>query len=162
NATLAGLAAITIATGAHRAAGFAPEESGLAKHAIESGDLSFAFDARRTGHHHGDDAFGNAPPEHDVGRNLQVRQAAIGAGADKDAVDRESEERHPRRETHIAKRAGRGSTAAGIERGRIRHAPGNSHHLARIGTPGDLWLERCAIEPHFTIKAGALVACELA
>src|SRR5215472_3851862 len=160
DAALAGLAAIAIATGAHRASGFAPEKSGLAKHAIEPGGLSIAFDARRTWHDHSDDAFGNMPPAYDIGRNLQVWQAAIGARADKDPVDRQAKERRPRREIHIAKRAGRGATATGIERGRVRHPPGNSDHLARIGAPGDLRLEHRAIEPDIAVEAGTLIACE--
>src|SRR5262249_27350941 len=98
------------------------------------------------------------PSAYNVGRNLQVRQAATGARADKDTVDWQSEQRRSGREIHIAERAGGGGTAAGLECGRIRHAAGNSNHLAWIGAPSDLRFERRAVEPHFTVKAGILIA----
>src|SRR5271154_4609089 len=56
HATLTGLAAVAVAAGAHRAAGFAPEEPGVAEYAVESRRLRLAFYARGAGHHHGDDA----------------------------------------------------------------------------------------------------------
>ena len=52
DAALARLAAVAVAAGAHRAAGFAPEEAGVAEHAVEAGGLGLALHVRRARHHH--------------------------------------------------------------------------------------------------------------
>src|SRR5437588_9195701 len=79
DAALAGLAAIAVAAGAHGAAGLAPEEAGVAEHAVETGSLRFALYCGRARHHHGDDARRDAPAAHHVGGGSEVGQATIGA-----------------------------------------------------------------------------------
>ena len=91
---LARLAAVAVAAGAHRAAGLAPEEAGVAEHPVEARGLRLALHRRGARHHHGDHAFGDLAPAHDVGGDLQVRQARVGAGADEHAIDRQARQRH--------------------------------------------------------------------
>src|SRR6267154_399685 len=47
---VARLAAVAVAAGAHRAAGLAPEEAGVAEHPVEPRGLRFAFHSRRARH----------------------------------------------------------------------------------------------------------------
>src|SRR5262245_65907698 len=82
DAALARLAAVAVAAGAHGAAGLAPEEAGVAEHAVEARRLRLPLHRGRAGHHHGDDAVDNAPPAHDLGGGHEVRQATVGARPD--------------------------------------------------------------------------------
>src|ERR1700722_5210710 len=79
HATLARFAAVAVAAGAHRAAGFAPEKTCVAEYAVEPRGLGLALYTRRTGHDHRHDACGDAPAAHHRSRALPVRQPAIGA-----------------------------------------------------------------------------------
>src|SRR5262249_3605494 len=158
DAAFPGLAAIAIAAGAHRTSGLAPEKSSIAKHAVEPSRFRFAFDAARSRYDHGHHALGHAAATHDFGRELQVRQAAVGAGADKAPIHRQADERRPRHEPHIAERIERGGATARIEHGRIRHAARNADDLAWIGSPSDLWLERGAIERDLAIEGSVVIA----
>src|SRR5262249_6364760 len=157
DAAFAGLAAIAIAAGAHRTPGLAPEKSGVAKYAVEPSRFRFAFDAAGSRYDHGHHALGHAAAAHDFGRELQVGQAAVGAGANKDPIHRQADERRSRHEPHIAERIERGGATARIERGGIRHAARNADDLAWIGSPSDLWLERGAIERDLAIAGPALL-----
>src|ERR1700733_5907834 len=87
DAALAGLAAVAVAARAHRATGFAPEEPGIAEHAIEPRRFRFALHRRRTRNDHRNDAIGNAATAHHGGGDFEVRQPAVGARADEDAID---------------------------------------------------------------------------
>ena len=74
-------------------------------------------------------------------------------------MDRQPGERHARREAHIFERALDRRTPALVSGARgIGHAAGNADHLARVGAPGDLRLERGAVEHHVAVELGALIA----
>ena len=120
------------------------------------------FTGRRARHHHGDHAFGNTPPAHHVGGGLEVGQPRIGAGADEHAVDRQARERRAGREAHVGERAFHDRAPVRIGR-RIGHAAGDADHLARVGAPGDLRLERrCSRACAPVSKRGVVVAPERA
>ena len=157
DAALARLAAIAVAAGAHRTARLAPEEPGVAEHAIEPGRLGLALHAGRARHHHGDHALGHAPAAHHVGGGLQIRQAGVGAGADEHALHRQPGQRHPRPQPHVGQRAFDRAAPAFFALRRIGHAVGDAEHLARVGAPGDLRLERAAVEHDLAIECGAVV-----
>ena len=160
---VARLAAVAVAAGAHRAAGLAPEETGVAEHPVEARGLGLALHRRRARDHHGDHAVGDAASAHDVGGNLQVRQPGVGAGADEHPVHRQTGKRHAGSEPHIGERAlDRGFSALIGGGGRIGHAVGNSEHHARVGAPGDLRVETVAVEHDFTIELRAIVGLERA
>src|SRR5215467_2339231 len=162
DAALPRLAAIAIAAGAHGAAGLAPQEPGVAEDAIEPGHLRRALHRGRPRHDHRDDARGDVAPAHNVGGGFEVRQAAVGARADEDAVDRQAGERHAWLQSHIGERALDRGAPALIGGGGIGHAAGNPEHLARVGAPGDLRLERATVEHVFAVERGAIVARERA
>ena len=77
---------IAVDADAHRAAGLAPFEAGVTEDAVEPFFLGLALDGRRAGRHQpGHLAH---PPCQDRGCCAQILDARIGAGADEDAVDR--------------------------------------------------------------------------
>src|SRR4029079_6751780 len=94
DATFSRFAAIAVAAGAHRAAGLAPEKSGVAEDAIETGGLGRALDAGRARHDHRDPALRDMAATHPLGGGEEVRKTAVGAGADEYAIDRQAGERH--------------------------------------------------------------------
>ena len=66
-------------------------------------------------------------------------------------------------QSHIGERAFDRRAPAGIgSGGGIGHAAGNAEHLARVGAPGDLRLERRAIERDLAVELGVVVALERA
>ena len=73
DATLSRFAAIAVAAGAHRAAGFAPEKSGIAEDAIETGGLGRAFDAGRARHDHRDHTVRDMAAAHHLGGGEEIR-----------------------------------------------------------------------------------------
>src|ERR1700692_1011749 len=79
DAALAGFAAIAIAAGTHRAAGFAPEETSVAENAIEARSLRLALHGGRARHDHREDAVGNVPAARDGSGDLQIPQSGLGA-----------------------------------------------------------------------------------
>src|SRR5262249_50705783 len=79
---------------------------------------------------------------------------------DKDAVDRQAGERHAGLQSHIGERAFDRAAPTLIDGGGIGHAAGNPEHLTRIGAPGDLQLERAAVEHVLAVELGAIVARE--
>src|SRR4029077_17361062 len=160
DATFSWFAAIAVATGAHRAAGFAPEKSGIAEDAIETGGLGRAFDTRRARHHHREHPLRDVAPAYHISRGLQVRKTAVGAGADEHAVDRQAGQRHTGLEPHIGERTFGCCAAAGVDGRRIRHAAGNAEHLARVGAPGNLRLEAAAVQHMLAIERSIVVGFE--
>ena len=147
DAALARLAAVAIAAGAHRAAGFAPEESGIAENAVEARGLGLALHGRSS----------PAPPW----RRRPARRAAraplrrrpAGRAARllvqepmKTRLTGRPASAMPGVQAHVVERAFDRGAPARIGGGRIGHAAGNAEHLARVGAPGDLRLERAAIE----------------
>ena len=161
HAALARLAAIAIAAGAHRAAGFAPEETGVAEDAVEPGGFGLALHRARARNHQGDDARGDAPsPRHRRGGD-EIGQARIGAGADEDAVDRQPRYRRSRREAHIVERAPHRWALVGGRAVRVGHAAGDGDGLARIGAPGDLRLQVLAIDGDLALELRIGIAHEV-
>src|SRR5215510_16293890 len=79
---------IAIDADAHGAAGFAPFETGVAEDAVEPFLLGLALDGGRAGRHQPGDLA--RPPRQHRGCCAQILDARIGAGADEDAVDRNS------------------------------------------------------------------------
>jgi hypothetical protein len=59
--------------------------------------------------------------------------------------------------SHIGERAFDRGAPTLIDGGGIGHAARNPEHLARIGAPGDLRLERAAVEDVFAVELGAIV-----
>src|SRR5688572_6166467 len=81
-AALAGSEHIRVHAEAHRAAGVAPLESRLAKHAIQSFLLRLRFDALRSGHHHRAYARRHMPAAHDARRGAEILDPGVGARAE--------------------------------------------------------------------------------
>src|SRR5216110_2639899 len=85
-ATLAGAEDVRVHPEAHRAAGIAPLEAGLAEDRIQSLGLGLPLDAHRSGHDHGPYLRMHCLAAHHRRRQAQVFEAGVGAGADEDAV----------------------------------------------------------------------------
>src|SRR5262249_23484669 len=153
DAALAALAAVAVAAGAHRAARFTPEETGVAEDLVEAFGFRLAFHQRRTRHHHRDHAVRDLAPAHDGGGGFEIGQAAVGAGADEHAVDRQPCDFHAGLEVHVVECALHRRLLAGLGGGRgIGHAAADADHLARVGAPGDLRLQRTAVDDHFALE----------
>src|SRR3954470_12075058 len=71
---------------AHRAAGVAPFESGIAKHAVESFLLRLRFDALRSGHDHRARARRDVPAPDDAGCRAQILDPRVRARAEEHAI----------------------------------------------------------------------------
>ena len=108
-----------------------------------------------------DDAVRDLRPRTTSAAACEVGQPRIGAGADEHAVDRQARERRAGRQPHIGERAFGDRAPVRIGR-RIGHAAGDADHLARIGAPGDLRLERRAVDRVLGVEAGVVVALERA
>src|SRR5258707_735365 len=67
---------------AHRAAGLAPFEAGIEEDAVEPFGLGLALDVLRARHHPGPHMARYLPALGHHSRSTQVRQPAVGAGAD--------------------------------------------------------------------------------
>src|SRR6185503_15186 len=79
---------VAIDAGAHRTAGFAPFETGAEEHFVEPFPLSRALRGLRSGHDPGADIRRDLAPGDDTRGLADVREPAIGAGADEHPVDR--------------------------------------------------------------------------
>src|SRR5215470_9761265 len=104
-AALAGLELVGIHGEAHGAAGLAPLEARLEEDAIETLLLRLMLHQTRAGHHYRVDARGHLAALGDGGSGAEVLDAAVGAGADEDALHRQLRELEARLETHVFERA---------------------------------------------------------
>ena len=162
DAALAWRAPVAVAARAHRAAGFAPGKAGIAKHSVEPSRFGMPFHRGRPRHHHRDDARRDLAAAHHRCGGFEVRQSAVGAGADEDAVDRQAGKRRTRLQRHVVERALHCRFPFRRNARHVRHAAGNSDHLARIGAPRDLRLKSIAVDRQIAIERGVVVAVERA
>src|SRR5690606_25898131 len=81
---------------AHAAPGPAPFKPGFAEDAVQPFGLGLGLDCLGAGHDHGLHIARHFAPAHDLGGFAQVFDAAVGARADKDNVDRLAFHRLPR------------------------------------------------------------------
>ena len=76
---------------------------------------------------------------HHACRQSQILQAPVGAGTDKNAVERDIRDARAGGERHVLQRAGRGLAIHRIREGvRVRHASRNVRNHAGVGAPGNL------------------------
>src|ERR1700727_3080649 len=104
-ATLARLELVGVHGEAHRAAGLAPLEASGEEDLVETLSLGLRLDQARSRHDHRVDALADLMAIRDRGGGAQILDAAIGAGADEDAVDGEIRHLLPALEAHIVERA---------------------------------------------------------
>src|ERR1700729_3893368 len=90
---------------AHRAARLAPLEAGGEKDLVETLGLGLRLDQARSRHDHRADSLAPLMAARDCGRGAQILDAAVGAGADEDAVDGEIRHLLPAVQAHIVERA---------------------------------------------------------
>src|SRR6266700_4023428 len=88
NRPLAGRDSFTIGSETHRTTRFTPFKPGFSKKPVEPFGNRIAFDRLRARYHPGADAGRDLAAAHDFGRRPQIAQPAIGAGTDKDPMDR--------------------------------------------------------------------------
>src|ERR1700733_14579373 len=105
SAALAWAKLVRIHRQAHRAARLAPFEAGGEEDLVEALRLGLRLDQPRPGHDHRVDALADFMSVRDRGGGAQILDAAIGAGADEDAVDGEIGHLLPALEPHIVERA---------------------------------------------------------
>ena len=143
DAALARLAAVAVAAGAHRAAGLAPEEAGVAEHPVEALGLGLALHRRRAGHHHGDHAVGDRRPRTTSAATCRSGSRALVQEPMNTRFTGRPASAMPGGKSHVGERAFDRRLAALVGGGgRIGHAVGDAEHHARVGAPGDLRLER--------------------
>src|SRR5262245_65895128 len=135
---LLGAKLIRVHAEAHRAAWLAPVEACVLEDLVEAFGLSLLLHQPRARHDHGADDFMYMPTV-DYARSLaQILDAAIGAGTDVHAVERQVGDLLAALQTHISERA-HGGLALGVVGDLLgpRHAPGHRDHLLRARAPGD-------------------------
>src|SRR5205085_1528278 len=117
--------------------GLAPLEARLEEDAIEAFLLRLMLHRAGARHHHGVDARRDLAALRDRGGGAQVLDAAVGAGADEDALHRHVREPGAGREAHVVERAGdRRALALVRDIGGVWHHPGDRQHVLGAGAPG--------------------------
>ena len=119
------------------------------------------LDRLRAGDDHGADGGGDAMAAHDGGGGAQVFDAAVGAGADEDAVDGDLLDGLAGSEAHVVERAVEG-LAVGIRGVGVgeRHGGVDAGDHAGGGAPGDGGCDLCGVEGEFAVEGCAGVGGE--
>ena len=113
---------VAVHADAHRAAGLAPLEARALEDHVEAFRLGLRLHQPGAGHDHRRDH--RAASVGELRGDAQVLDAAVGAGADEDAVDGDVGERRARLEAHVGERALHGIAPRRVRRiGRVGHAP---------------------------------------
>ena len=123
-AALARAELIRVHAEAHRAAGLAPFEAGLLEDPVEPLGLGLRLHQARARHDHGADALVHLAALDDLRHGAQILDAAIGAGADEDAVERDVGDLLAALQPHIIERALGGLALASRRRSRPAPARG--------------------------------------
>src|SRR5579872_2444954 len=133
----------------HRAAGFAPFESGFDEDAVESFFFGLMLHQTRAGHHQRVNASGNLAAFGDGGGGAQILDARIGARTDEDLLHSYVGEARARRQPHILQRALHRRALAGVgDSRRIRHRAGDRQHVFGAGAPRHLRRDFARVEAH--------------
>ncbi len=148
---------VAVDADAHRAAGLAPFEAGVAEDAVETLLLGLALDERGAGRNE-TRHFAGAARQHGGG-GTQVLDAGIGAGSDEHAVDCDIGELRACRYPHIVERLVQvlGARGVGLAR-RVGHACIDRQRILRAGAPGHDRRDRSAIERHLAIEPRTRIA----
>src|SRR5580704_16136181 len=137
HAALARWHPLAIGGDAHRAAGLAPFEAGLAEHAVESLGFGFALHPLRPRHDPGGDVGGLVAALGDGRCGAQVGDAAVGAGTDEHPVDPGALDRLAGLEPLIVQRRRPGRALLLRARRRIGNRPVDRDDVLGAGAPGD-------------------------
>ena len=117
------------------------------------------FDRDRARYDQGDDALGYLAPLGDGGGAAQVREAAVGAGTNKDPVDSGARDGCLGFQIHVFKRVDGALLLLGLgETLRVWNTPGHGHGLAGRGAPGDLRDDLAGIDIDLAVEYGAFIA----
>ena len=155
-AALAGLQYVAVHGDAHRAARLAPFEARIHKDFIEALGLGLGLHHAGARHHHGADAGRELLPLGDRGGGAHILDTAIGAGADKGAVDLDIGDRLVGLEVHIFERLADGVLLLLFRRGgRIGHAAVDRRHILGAGAPGYVRRDCLGVERDILVVSSA-------
>src|SRR5450759_1374147 len=101
NAPLSGGDELIVDREAHRAARLAPFEAGCGEDAVESECLGLAPHALRSRHHPRAHSLRHVPAANDLRGPLQIRETAVGAGAEEHVLDGQPEQLLAGAQAHV-------------------------------------------------------------
>ena len=163
-AALAGCEDVGVHAEAHAAAGFAPVEACGREDLVEAFLFGLRFDCLRAGDDHGADRGGDVVAADDGGGGAEVFDAAVGAGAEEDAVDVDLFDGRAGLEAHVFEGALEGffvgfGWRSGRAMGTVRFDAGD--HAGR-GAPGDGGGDVGGVDVEFAVEGCSLVSYEVA
>src|SRR5664280_3167810 len=124
---------------AHRASRLAPFEAGCGEDAVESECLGLAPHALRSRHHPRAHALRHVPAANDLRGPLQVRETAVGAGADEHVLDGQPEQLLAGAQAHVLERLAAGQASPRIPRlSGVGDLAIEGHRVRRASAPRDL------------------------
>jgi len=142
---------------AHRAAGLAPVEPGVPKDVVQTFLLRRPLHERRSRHH--PRRHDRASAADDLGRGAQIREAAVRARADEDAIHRNPGKRRARYQSHVRERALHALAPGEVVLARrIGDACGDRQRILRARSPRRGWRNVVGVERHLAIENGPGIA----
>ena len=121
------------------------------------------LDGLRAGDDHGADVAGDLVAGGDAGRGAQIFNAAVGAGADEDAIDRDFFERRAGFQIHVLEARSKDFAVELVGRGGgVGHSGGDGRDHAGAGAPADVRNERGGVDDQFAIEFCAGIGGQLA
>src|SRR5437773_8596447 len=161
-AALAGSEDVRIHAEAHRAAGVAPLEAGVAEEAVEALALGLRLHEHRARHDERADAGPYLATADDLARDAQVLDARVRARAEEHRVDRYVADRRAGVQVHVAKRTRGGLALRAVERIGIRNAVVDRHGLRWVGPPRHVRPQLRCVGGYLAVEARAVVGRERA
>ena len=140
---------------AHRAAGLAPFEAGLGEELVEPFGHRVALDGLGARHHPGADAGRDLAAARDFGGGAQIAEAAVGAGADEDPIDRRAGDRRAGLQPHVVERGlQRGTARRIVDRLRIGNVAVDADDMLGADAPGHLRFDPGDVDRDFLVEHG--------